>query len=419
MGAYDYDPASTRSEVSTTRLCVLNLPLGTNWWRLKKFAHTRASPPCYIWVAEGHNSSWGILGYTTVMLAQEACDALNGTEFAPGHRIYVRQDRDDKFLAAVCTRCGTCRNPGLRGEWWGKQWFCWPCSTITPSTSDHMVFDTHCHLDEVLKCSILKDNEILDAITCLSKGSVTCITSCCDRDGLHQTERLVTLARQVPNVRIYAAFGIHPKKVDQWDQDYLLLLEDAMRACGDRAIAWGECGLDFSVYVDNFKDHAADIEHQKIVLVDNIRIADLKRLPLVLHTRDCESDFVQILEEFMNREQRAQVHCAILTIAAVERLSHFSDLYFGIAGFLSLDEARMWPVARTIDGSETLDLYEMVKFIPLERIVLETDAPAFRVCSGGPCDVLQTAEVIAKIKNLPYSFVVEQCMRNAHELYGI
>ena len=44
----------------------------------------------------------------------------------------------------------------------------------------------------------------------------------------------------------------------------------------------------------------------------------------------------------------------------------------------------------------------MVKFIPLERIVLETDAPAFRVCSGGPCDVLQTAEVtfcLSLIKN--------------------
>eukprot|EP00397_Hematodinium_sp_SG-2012_P023839 GEMP01024794.1.p1 GENE.GEMP01024794.1~~GEMP01024794.1.p1 ORF type:complete len:421 (+),score=118.22 GEMP01024794.1:122-1384(+) len=411
---------SMRSLVLTRRLCVLNLPLGTDWWQLKEFVHKAGAPACYIWVTEGHTSCWGIMEFPTVVSACHARDILNEREYTPGCRLYVRQDRDDRYLPAVCTMCGTSRNPGLRGEWWGKQWFCWPCATVNPCDTDQEVFDTHCHLDEVLKCSILKDNEILDALGCLGKGPVTCITSCCDRDGLQQTKRLLILAQQVPHVRIYAALGIHPKKADQWDKEYLCMMEEAMEECDGRVIAWGECGLDFSLYIDNLDRYASDIAHQKRVLAENIQIADRKQLPLVLHTRDCEKDLVDLLEECMHRFQRAQIHCAILSPTAIERLTtRFPNIYFGMAGFLSLEDSRAWPVARTVSGDTVLDLHHMVHAIPFHRMVLETDAPAFRVCSGGPCDVLRTAEVIAHIRNVPYPFVVEQCMRNAHELYGV
>merc|ERR1719494_839422 len=97
-------PKTARLEVQTTRLCVLNLPSGTCWWALKEFAEAAGAPPAYIIVNEGKSSCWGIMQFEDVEAAQKGRDILNALEFH-GEYLYVRQDKDDRLLLAMCTKC--------------------------------------------------------------------------------------------------------------------------------------------------------------------------------------------------------------------------------------------------------------------------------------------------------------------------
>lgn len=168
---------------------------------------------------------------------------------------------------------------------------------------------------------------------------------------LSSIARAVELVRQHPGT-LTATAGIHPHHALEHDDKATA----ALRGWLERAeiTAAGECGLD---YCRNYAPHEA----QQRSFRTQLELAAEYQRPVFLHQRDAHDDFVAILKEFRPRLPRAVAHCFTGTLAQA-RASLDLDLHIGITGWIC-DERR---------GAH---LIELVKFIPADRLMLETDGP--------------------------------------------
>jgi TatD DNase family protein len=159
------------------------------------------------------------------------------------------------------------------------------------------------------------------------------------------------LARAHPGF-LHATAGVHPHHAHDYDDDTDALLRDLVARPEVKAV--GETGLD---YFRNFSPHAAQVaafERQLAIAVDSGK-------PLFLHQRDAHADFVACLDNVRGRIGRAVVHC--FTGERDELVAYLDrGFHIGITGWIC-DERR---------GAHLRDL---VKLIPAERLMIETDAP--------------------------------------------
>jgi len=159
------------------------------------------------------------------------------------------------------------------------------------------------------------------------------------------------LARQHPR-RLYATAGLHPHHASEWNEALGAEIRELARA--PEVVALGECGLD---YFRNFAPH----EDQQRAFRAQLELAADSGKPLFLHQRDAHADFLAILREYRARLQDIVVHCFTDTREAM--LDYLQlDCHIGITGWVC-DERR---------GKA---LYEAVREIPDERLLIETDAP--------------------------------------------
>lgn len=152
--------------------------------------------------------------------------------------------------------------------------------------------------------------------------------------------------------RLYATAGVHPHHAGDFGPgvgETLLRLADR-----PEVVAIGECGLD---YFRNFSPREA----QREAFQGQLELAAARGLPVFLHQRDAHDDFVEILSPMLARLPRAVAHCFT---GNAERLREYLEmgLYIGVTGWIC-DERR---------GGE---LREAAPSIPLDRLMLETDAP--------------------------------------------
>ena len=168
---------------------------------------------------------------------------------------------------------------------------------------------------------------------------------------LADSAQAIELCAQHPTTLVSTS-GIHPHHASDWNADsYHDLFLMAQQSCV-RAI--GETGLDFN---RNFSPAAA----QEMVFEQHMALAAELNLPLFCHQRDAHEQFATMLRGNRDRLDRVVVHCFTDTRAA---LTEYLDLdcYIGITGWIC-DERR------------GLELRELVKLIPADRLLLETDAP--------------------------------------------
>jgi TatD DNase family protein len=151
---------------------------------------------------------------------------------------------------------------------------------------------------------------------------------------------------------LYATAGIHPHHARDFDVDSIPALRAI--ATAPQVVAIGECGLD---YYRNFSSH----EDQERAFAAQLELACELGMPAFLHQRDGHERFVAILREHRPRLVRAVAHCFTGTAAELDDYLAL-DLHIGITGWIC-DERR------------GLHLRELVKRIPAERLMLETDAP--------------------------------------------
>ena len=165
------------------------------------------------------------------------------------------------------------------------------------------------------------------------------------------TRAAIDLVREHP-MRFRSTAGIHPHHAT--DLNALALAELKLLANEHEVVAVGECGLDY------FRDFSPR-DVQRKAFEQQLELASECRKPVFLHQRDAHDDFLAILREFRPRLSGGVAHC--FTGSAAEARAYVDmDLYIGITGWIC-DERR------------GLHLKDIVRHIPAERLLIETDAP--------------------------------------------
>ncbi len=165
------------------------------------------------------------------------------------------------------------------------------------------------------------------------------------------SQHAASLSESNPDV-LFATAGIHPHHASDLNDGSIRVLADLAKH--KQVVAIGECGLDYN---RNYSPRDAQLRCYELQL----ELAVETGLPVFLHQRDAHDDFIKILKMYRDKIAGGVVHC--FTGSAAEMKEHLElDMHIGITGWIC-DERR---------GKE---LQEIVREIPLNRLMIETDAP--------------------------------------------
>ena len=204
----------------------------------------------------------------------------------------------------------------------------------------------------------------------------------------------------------YPALGLHPEDVKVDWEDQLAIVEQAIRAHRNELVAIGEIGLDY--YWDKtFKAEQQDVLRRQLLLARELD------LPVILHNRESTEDIMRVVKEISIQHSafsplRGVFHCFNGSKETVEEILKMG-FYVGIGGVL------------TFKNSKLADKLEVV---PLDRIVLETDAPYMApVPHRGERNesrlMIHVAERLAQVYNCSVETIIEVTTANAKQLFGI
>lgn len=254
-----------------------------------------------------------------------------------------------------------------------------------------MLIDTHAHLE---MREFNEDRE--DAIKRARDAGVEYIVTI--GTTIESSRDAVLLAEKYDF--IYAAIGIHPHEV----KDILHPAYDILRhfAQHKKVVAYGEIGLDYHY------EHSPRTD-QKRKFRDMLREARHLELPVIIHDRDAHEDTLQILSEEWSPELGGVMHCFSGDIALAKRVI---ELGFSIS------------IAGPVTFPKAVALREVVKQIPIEHMLIETDSPylapqPMRGKRNEPAFVRHTAGMIAKVKGLSFDDVARITSFNAMQLFGM
>ncbi len=215
---------------------------------------------------------------------------------------------------------------------------------------------------------------------------------------LKSSKRAVQLAEIYPLV--YAAVGIHPHEATGFVE---VALEDLARiAQNQKVVAWGEIGLDFFKLYSPVQDQMRAFEAQ-------LQMATDLKLPVIIHDRDSHEDTLKALKRFGRRDRAGVVHCYSGDMALAQQL-------FALGFFISIPGIVTYKKADLVK--------EIASGVPLERILIETDAPflspaPFRGKRNEPAFVPITGREIARLRGLSEEKFAEATTANAKYLFGI
>jgi len=280
-----------------------------------------------------------------------------------------------------------------------------------------LVFDTHCHFEFIQKrmskfvylseCLELDGEELGDKF-------VGCIVNYCqpsEWSGGEDHDQLSSLLlSSASDARVGIAIGCHPHFGDQmteqkWKQFESLISKDEYPNLS--IVAVGECGL------DNSRKNSVPRIIQVDVFKRQLMLALKYNLPLVLHIRDAMQDGLEVLESVgVPQDYPIHLHCFTSSLEVAHKwLNKYSECKIGFTGLITFPQS--W------------QLREVVKEIPLDKLLLETDAPYFlphnattRVHNCAfPGHVIHVAAKVAEIKEISLEKVLEQNLRNSYLIY--
>ena len=223
--------------------------------------------------------------------------------------------------------------------------------------------------------------------------------------GAHPAESRRTVALSEQYEFIYASVGVHPHDVkDLGDSaaadSFYKTLEDLAR--NPKVVAWGETGLDY------YYEHSPR-ELQQEHLRKQIARAKGLRLPLIIHSRDAADDTIALLEEEKARDTGGVFHC-FSGDADMARKVLDLGFFVSFSGVITFKNAGK--------------LLEVVKTVPADRILVETDCPyltpaPFRGKRNEPSYVRYVVDKIAEIRGTTPAEIAEITSANASRLFGL
>lgn len=254
-----------------------------------------------------------------------------------------------------------------------------------------MIFDTHAHYDDD---AFDEDREeLLGSLQ--EQGISNVVNVGASLSSCHQTLALIK-----EYDFMYGAIGVHPSETAELNEENFEWLKKAAQE--KKIVAVGEIGLDY--YWD---EPERDI--QKKWFRRQLELAREIKLPVIIHSRDAAQDTYEIMKEHHAEEIGGVVHCYSYSLEMAKEFEKMG-FYFGIGGVLTFNNAKK--------------LKEVVEYLPLEKIVLETDCPYLapvpnRGKRNSSLNLRYVAEKIAEIKNISYDVVIEETTKNAKKLYRL
>lgn len=197
---------------------------------------------------------------------------------------------------------------------------------------------------------------------------------------------------------IYGAIGVHPNETAELNEESFAWLREQCRR--EKCVAVGEIGLDY--YWDE-----PEREIQKEWFVRQLDLARELSLPVIIHSRDAAKDTLDIMLAEKASEIGGVVHCFSYTKETAKTCLDMG-FYIGIGGVLTFKNAKK--------------LKEAVEYIPLDRIVLETDCPYLapdpnRGKRNSSLNIPYVVSALANIKGISEEEVRRAAWENAHDLY--
>lgn len=262
-----------------------------------------------------------------------------------------------------------------------------------------MIVDSHAHLDMHELAT-----DLPQVLARAKRNDVTHIVTI--GADISSSQKAVEISREYPD--IFAAVGFHPhdaKKVSE--SDYITL----KKLCSEPGVvAIGEMGLD---YYRNLSPGAVQVE----VFKCQLKLALELDLPIIIHCRQAHQNVLEILRDWSKEKGKkgkeqgksGVIHCFSGNLLQARE---YADMRF----LLSVSGQITYP------GSSNLQ--EAVSKIPLEYLLIETDAPfltpqKYRGRKNEPGYIVEVAQKIAEVKNIPFQQVCEATTRNAFDLFRI
>ncbi len=253
------------------------------------------------------------------------------------------------------------------------------------------MIDSHCHLDH----EPLYDN--LNDILKRSKevGIEKLLTICTTFKSYEKIKQLV----KRDNI-IYGTYGIHPHEAKN-DKINSKVIIDEINA-NNKIIGIGETGLDF------FYNHS-DKRDQIYSFEEHIKAAIVLDIPLIIHSRNAENETYEILNKYKKSNLKILMHCYTGSKKFADKLLEL-NAYFSASGIITF--------------KNSIELQETFKFIPLDKLLIETDSPYLapvpnRGKKNEPSFVKYTAEKLAMIKNVSFQHLVETTSFNFNTLFKL
>lgn len=251
------------------------------------------------------------------------------------------------------------------------------------------IIDTHCHIDLPVFDT---DREV--------------VLNTCEKLGIQQIivpaiqaswwDSLLTITNK--HKQLYPALGLHPVFIHQHQLDDLDKLESLVRA--NASVAIGEIGLDFYI-----KD--TDKEKQILFFSRQLEIAEKYKLPVILHARKSHDDILNILKT----KSIIGGSCHAFN-GSLEQAKRYIDLGFklGFGGTMTYPHSRK--------------IHDLAKKLPLDSIILETDAPDMSGYQhkgerNQPDFIIDALQALAEIKSIDQQIIAEQTTANALALFRL
>jgi len=255
-----------------------------------------------------------------------------------------------------------------------------------------MIFETHAHYDDEIY-----DEDRDELLKEVHENGVDIIVNVgANLDGCKDS---IALSEKYDFV--YATVGIHPSEIKDLNEESFAWIKEQCRQ--EKVVAVGEIGLDY--YWDKEEDvQAAQREWFK----RQLDLAEEEKMPVIIHSRDAAEDTYSIMKEHeFKLECPGVVHCFSYDTDYAKKFVEMGFL-IGVGGASTFNK--------------NADLREMIAAIPLEKIVLETDAPyltptPFRGKRNRSDYIKYVAETVASAKGISVEEVYQQTTRNAHCLY--
>lgn len=253
-----------------------------------------------------------------------------------------------------------------------------------------MFVDSHCHLDRLNYDKLGSLENILERARNHNVSKFLCIATNLDSfDAVH------TIATK--NKDIFCSAGVHPLQDEYFEVNSEILLQQAQN---ERVVAIGETGLDYFYSPEN-------AQWQREALKIHIDVAKKVNKPLIIHTRQAQTDTLNILKEHSADRVGGILHCFTESIkmaeAAIEM--NFVISFSGILTFKSAEALRT-----------------VAKRIPLDKILIETDCPwltpvPHRGQDNQPHHVIEVAKVLADLKSVSIEEIAAHTKENFERLF--